>query len=67
MLLQPLDGEGLSVGREVILFLAHWELCLGISTPAHCGEVLEWLLHFAVENIDVVAKDDIHLRVRKQW
>ena len=71
MLLQPLHGEGMSVSREVVLFLAHWERCLGIHIPtaAQGGEDVKWLVPLAVESMDVlnvVASEDIHLHVRKQ-
>ena len=62
---QPLGGEGMAVGREVVLFLAHWELGLGIPPAAQCGEDVEWLL-LAVDKVDVlnmVAREDIYLQV----
>lgn len=65
MLLQPLGDERMAVGRKVALFPAHWKLCLGISTAAQCGEVVEWLLHLDVDNTNMIAKDDTHLYVRK--
>ena len=71
VLLQPLGDEGMSVGREVVLFLAHWELCLGMDIPTAVqgGEDVKWLVPCAVESMDalnVVARVDIHLHVRKQ-
>ena len=53
---QPLVGEEMAVGREVVLFR---ELC----QAAQHGEEMEWLL-LAVENVDMlnmVAKDDMYL------
>ena len=61
---QALVGEEMAVRREVVLFLAYWELGLGIPPAAQCGGDVEWLLLLAVENIDVlylVDREDMYL------
>ena len=53
------------VGREVVLFLAHWELCVGIPPAAQCGEDVEWLLLLAVESMDALNMVGTYLHVGK--
>ena len=65
---QPLVGKEMAVDREMVLFLAHWELGLGIPPAAQHGEDVEWLLLLAVENMDalnMVVKNDLYLNVGK--
>lgn len=57
----PLGVEGVAVGRKVVL--PHWE---GVLAVAQCGDNVESLLLFAVENMDVlnlVGGEDIYLHV----
>ena len=56
----------MAVGREVVQFQSHWELCWGIPPAAQCGKDVEWLLLLAVEYMDMlnmVATEDTYLHV----
>lgn len=58
---QPLGVERVVVGRKVVLL--HWE---GVHAAVQCGDDVESLLLFAVENIDVlnlVGREDMYLHV----
>ena len=57
----------MAVDWEVVLFLAHWELSLGIPPAAQCGEDVEWLLLLAVENIHVLNLVDREDKYLYMW